>query len=69
MPLEEGEELGERISWSVNPPKKGSKIQVLGEKGSLKWKTENGKTVVSIPKSLQKKLAEVPALVFKYEVE
>lgn len=69
LPLEEGEELGERISWSVNPPKKGSKIQVLGEKGSLKWKTENGKTVVSIPKSLQKKLAEVPALVFKYEVE
>ncbi|MBN7812581.1 alpha-L-fucosidase [Algoriphagus sp. H41] len=67
LPLEEGEELGETISWTVNAPSKGAKIQVLGEKGNLKWKTEGGKTVVTLPKSLRQKLADSPAIVLQYE--
>ncbi len=65
--MEEGEQLESSISFEVNAPKKGSKITVLGKSQSLKWKSENGKTVVSIPKNLQKKLSGAPAIVLKYE--
>lgn len=66
LPLEEGETLGESISWTLNPPSKGARIRILGEKESLRWKNENGKTVVYLPKSLQKKLASTPAIVLQY---
>ncbi|UZD23200.1 alpha-L-fucosidase [Algoriphagus halophytocola] len=69
LPLEEGEELEESISWTLNPPKNGSKITLLGEKKSLKWTSENGKIHVSIPKSLRDKLSNAPAIVFSYEAE
>lgn len=69
LPIQEGETLGESISWTLNPPKKGSKIQLLGQKGNLKWKNVDGKIVVSIPRSLQSKLAESPAVVLTYSGE
>jgi alpha-L-fucosidase len=66
LPLEEGEELGESISWTMNEPQAESKITVLGEKQSLKWKTVDGKTILTLSKSMREKLANSPAIVFSY---
>ncbi|WP_339706042.1 alpha-L-fucosidase [Algoriphagus aquimarinus] len=68
MPLEEGEKLGESILDSEST-KEGSKITALGENKPLRWKTENGKTVVSLPKNLQNKLSNSPAIVLTYVSE
>lgn len=69
LPLAESEQLGETVSWSVNPPSSESKITILGVKKNLKWKSENGKTTVSIPKNLRERLSSAPAIVFSYEAE
>jgi alpha-L-fucosidase len=37
----------------IKPVKKAT-IQLLGAKNSLKWKTENGEIVITIPAALQK---------------
>ncbi|SFB37467.1 alpha-L-fucosidase [Algoriphagus aquimarinus] len=69
MPLAENEKLEETISWTLNPPKKGSKIRILGENNSLNWKTVDGKIVVSLPKNLQDKLSNTSAIVLTYVSE
>lgn len=69
LPIHEGEKLGESITWTLNPPKKGAKIQMLGQERNLKWKTVDGKTVVYIPRSLQSKFGDSPAVVLTYSGE
>ncbi|MDR7128370.1 alpha-L-fucosidase [Algoriphagus sp. 4150] len=66
VPLEEGEKLDDTISWTLNPPKKDSKITILGENKALRWKTVDGKTVVTLPKNIQEKLSASPAIVLNY---
>ena len=67
IPIGEDEKLKETITWTVNPPKKGSDLFILGEKQPLNWKSENGKTVINIPKKLQEKLSGTPAIVISYK--
>jgi len=46
-------------------PASKSRITLLGSKGNLKWKQEGNKIWISIPKSLQNKVAGEHALVFR----
>lgn len=51
--LQENESLPSTIEWEGNTPKKGSKMTLLQNKKNLKWKTVNGKTVVTLPNKLK----------------
>jgi alpha-L-fucosidase len=46
---------------------KGSKISLLGMNAKLKWKTEDGNIIITIPSSIAGKLSSQHAAVFKIE--
>ena len=52
------------VEWSGNSPTKGSAMILLHSGKKVKWKTENGRTIVTLPKGLP---TELPALAFAYE--
>ena len=51
--LPEKEKLPNVIEWERNPPAKGTKMTLLQNNKSVKWKTEGTKTIVFLPKSLK----------------
>lgn len=51
--LPESEMLPSTIEWEGNAPKKGSKMTLLQNNKSLKWKTVGDKTIVTLPKKLK----------------
>jgi len=46
---------------------KGSKISLLGTNAKLKWKTEGGNTIITVPSSIAGKVSSQHAAVFKIE--
>jgi alpha-L-fucosidase len=46
---------------------KGSKISLLGANAKLKWKTEDGNTIITVPSSIAGKLSSQHAAVFRIE--
>lgn len=59
--------LSSEIYWEGNSPKKGTKLTILDGLMPVKWKTEGTKTIVSLTKKQIEKLANSPAIVFKFE--
>ena len=51
--LPENENLPNVIEWEGNPPAKGTRMKLLQNNKSVKWKTEGTKTKVFLPKSLK----------------
>ena len=51
-----------KIEWTGNTPAKGSKVILLQTGKTVKWKTENNKTTVELPKGLPSNL---PAIAFE----
>jgi alpha-L-fucosidase len=54
------------VEWSGNVPAKGTKMKLLQDGTTVKWKAEGNKVKVFIPLSLQKKNMRLPALAFAY---
>jgi hypothetical protein len=46
---------------------KGSKVSLLGTTAKLKWKTEAGSTIISVPASVAAKLKSKYVAVFKIQ--
>ncbi len=63
----DGSPLSSEVFWEGNSPKKGTKVTLLDGAMSVKWKTEGTKTIVSLTKKQIEKLANSPAIVFKFE--
>jgi alpha-L-fucosidase len=59
--------LKETITWKGNSPKKGSKVNIVGESETLKWETKGDLTTVWISKKAIDKYKNEPALAIKYE--
>ncbi|MBX2951548.1 MAG: alpha-L-fucosidase [Leadbetterella sp.] len=59
--------LTETVSWEGNAPRKGSKMVILEDNTPVKWKTEGNVTTVTLPKKSLAKLAQEPAITFKFE--
>ena len=64
IPLAEGEDMPNEISWSKNIPKSGSKVTLLETGEKLDWKLKDGKATVKLPKSIKKK--KTAALAFSF---
>lgn len=60
--LKEKETTPSSVSWSGNVPAKGSRVRLLEDGTSLRWKVEGDKTIVYLPPSKHKRAT--PALVF-----
>ncbi|MBA4056226.1 MAG: alpha-L-fucosidase [Marivirga sp.] len=52
------------IEWEGNIPRKGTRMKILSTHTRVKWKAENNRVTVYLPKSATKNAA--PALVFTY---
>ncbi len=61
--FEDGGSLPETIAWEGNPPKKGTRMQLLQNNKRVKWSTKDGVTTVTLPKRIKNE-----PLVLKYEV-
>lgn len=57
IPKQDGKPLPSSISWKGNTPRRGSKVQLLSNGKSLKWKTINGTTTVFIPRTSENGVA------------
>lgn len=65
--LREGESLPATVSWKMNAPLPKSKMKLLHTGETVKWSMEGDSVVVTIPKSLAKKMSSVPpALAFSF---
>lgn len=63
--LNEGQ-LPPTITWTGNTPAKGSAIKCLSADSNVKWKLEDGKTIITLSPALIKKLGNQPALTFSF---
>ena len=63
--LDENEILPAGIQINGFVPAKGAKINMLGSKGSIKWKSGENSFIVQIPASVSKNLPSKYAVVFK----
>lgn len=55
-----------KIEWSGNAPAKGSVIKCLSAGTNVKWKLQDGKTVIPLSPALVKKLTGQPAVTFSF---
>jgi alpha-L-fucosidase len=62
----DGTEIPTTIEWTGNTPAKGSVMRCLSADANVKWKLEDGKTIITLPPALVKKLANQPALTFSF---
>lgn len=53
VPVADGALAPSEVEWGGNIPAKGSAITLLQTKQKLKWKTENSKVIVQLPKSVK----------------
>lgn len=59
--------LTETVTWEGNAPRKGSKMYILEDHIPVRWQTEGNLTTVTLPKKSLAKLAQEPAIAFKFE--
>jgi alpha-L-fucosidase len=59
-------EIPAAIEWTGNAPAKGSVVKCLSAGSNVKWKLEDGKTIISLTPALVKKLANQPAITFSF---
>lgn len=64
--IEEGKDIPAVVEWSGNLPRQGTKMKLLQDGSTVKWKSEAGKVKVYLPALLQKKYIKSPALVFVF---
>lgn len=64
--LQENETLPALVEWKNNIPAKGTKMTLLLNGETVKWRTEDGVVKVSLPQSLLKSNSSYPALVFSF---
>lgn len=62
--VKDGERVPSYIVWTGNTPKKGSVMKLLEDGTTLRWKVEGGKTIVTIPASVQKRVTPALAISF-----
>lgn len=67
--LAEEKPLPQQVEWNGNLPAKGTKVKLLSNGATVKWKREGDKVVVTIPSSFLKEHKSYPALAFAYRAE
>jgi alpha-L-fucosidase len=66
--LDENQPIPQELSWKYNLPAKGSKVKLLMNGESVKWKREGDAIKVSVPRILQNQKS-APAIAFSFTVE
>jgi alpha-L-fucosidase len=67
--LTEDKPLPQQVEWKGNLPAKGTKVKLLSNGATVKWKREGDKVVVTLPSSFVKEHKSYAALAFAYRSE